>query len=259
MKKALEKKKKKFEKSRRDGLARYEIKAIQFDWIFNEDEGKNLMVALSRTDDLEIFGVKVIKYVITYVWKFYRRAIFIQIFIPFILYFICFLLYGTWINLEKDKEDSEGSDYSIGNYALIAIIFIFILFFSYLEIRKMIYYKLSYFRSFWNILDIASLAINTTTIICDLAGLSVRNRVPIIAIAVLLMWLKLCYFGRMSFKTAWLVRMVVSVIQGMVYFLVVFVLFILAFANSFLLAARMNDPIFTGNDGFWGAIKYSYR
>ena len=63
----------------------------------------------------------------------------------------------------------------------------------------------------------------------------------------------------MSFKTAWLVRMIISVTVGMKWLIFVFSLSILAFSNTFLILSRMNSPAFIGKDGIWEAIKYSYR
>lgn len=88
------------------------------------------------------------------------------------------------------------------------------------------------------------------------------------------MWLKLCYFGRMSFRTAWLVRMIMAVTTGMTYFILIFAISIFGFANSFLILSRMRDGgIVTEDDngnkaiesyvlpegGYWDAIKFSYR
>ena len=87
------------------------------------------------------------------------------------------------------------------------------------------------------------------------------------------MWLKLCYFGRMSFRTAWLVRMIMAVTTGMTYFILIFAISIFGFANSFLILSRMRDGgKITENDGvreiesyvlpeggYWDAIKFSYR
>jgi len=73
------------------------------------------------------------------------------------------------------------------------------------------------------------------------------------------MWLKLCYFARMSFKTAWLVRMIISVTVGMRFLILVFGISVLAFGNAFIILARMNEPSFIEKDGIWEAVRYSYR
>ena len=63
----------------------------------------------------------------------------------------------------------------------------------------------------------------------------------------------------MSFRTAWLIRMIISVTVGMKWLILIFFLSILAFSNAFLLLSRMNSPAFIGKDGIWEAMSYSYR
>lgn len=89
--------------------------------------------------------------------------------------------------------------------------------------------------------------------------MSERNVVPMLAVGVLLMWLKLIYFGRMFLSTAWMVRMIYSVTSGLGNFILIFAIMVIGFANTFIIVARVSDPIFTGEGGFWDAIKYSYR
>ena len=70
------------------GLKKYEINGIEFDWLFSENEGVNFLETLSNTNSIEVFSIEIIKYIIIYLWSFYRKAIFLQMFIPFVLYFI---------------------------------------------------------------------------------------------------------------------------------------------------------------------------
>ena len=250
---------KKQKEAKSQGLSRVEIKAIEFDWLFDEDQGKRFLVSLATTDNMEVFSIDVIQNVILYMWKHYRKAIVKFMFIPFLIYFVLFILYATWINEEKFDEGDKDDNYRNANIAVIAFILLFIIFHTYLEIRQIMYYKTIYFQNFWNIIDLISLVINTFTVIADLAGLKERYLITFLAISVLLMWMKLAYFGRMFMSTAWLVRMFISITFDIRYFIIVFSLMVIAFANCFYIGSRVDHSNFIGRNGFWGAITYSYR
>ena len=87
-KKDLETDRKKHNRSRKEGIANYNIRAIEFDWIFNETEGKKLLQTLAEIDDEEIYDVEVIRNVVLYLWKFFRRVIIWKLMIPLVIHFM---------------------------------------------------------------------------------------------------------------------------------------------------------------------------
>lgn len=237
----------------------YTVKAIQFDWLFNEKEGKSFLIALSKIEDIEIFGLNIISTIIMFIWGYYRTQIVIQVLIPFLLYFTVFILYSTWIKNKSDEENGDfGSKYFIVHFAMLIFLIIAILWMAYSELRQIIYYKWKYFSSFWNWVNFWSLGMSTAAVVTDFAGISKEDHIPILAIATLLMWLKLFYFGRIFLSTAWMVRMINAVTFDMRYFLLVFGIMVLGFANAFYVLSRNGSPQFTG-ENFWYAIIYSYR
>lgn len=256
----IEKERREYLRKNRKGIAKYDIKALEFNWIFNENEGKQFLNNLSEAQDDSVLEVEVIKNMVQYLSKYYRRAVFFRVFLPFLVYFTMFIAYSTWINNEKNNEVGFGT-YSTINLILTVLMAGFILFFLYFEIKKVIYYKFRYILNFWNMVDISSILFNTTCLVMDVVGTSERTRIPIIACATFVMWVKLVYFGRLWSKTAWLVRMVIAVVQGMKYFLIIFFVSILGFGNSFLLLARSQDEAnnIIGGDGVWKSLEYSYR
>lgn len=156
--KKLEKRRKiNIELSKRD-MKRYEIKAIEFDWLFNSTDGKAFLVALAKTQHIDIFSVPTIAAIITYLWDYYRKQIIYQVLIPFLAYFVVFLIYATWINHEKNLEGKDWNDQDGDYFRTNTALFIFtgagILWMGYFELRQMIYYKWKYFTSFWNWVDI---------------------------------------------------------------------------------------------------------
>jgi len=256
--KQLEKDLKKQREAKTKGLTRYEIQAIEFDWLFDDDNGKKFLIALAHTDDIEVFSVKIIQHIIFFLWSYYKMAIALWIMFPFILYFIMFIIYATFINNRKAVESDSNGNYHRTDLAFVIILLVLVAYNIYIEVRQMIYYKVKYFTTFWNLIDLTSLIMNAFVLIADLSKLNLTKFVPVLACAVLLMWLKLVYFGRMFLSTAWMVRMIFAVIYDLGYFLFVFGLMVLAFSNSFFVISRNNSPQFTGGD-MGEAFKYTYR
>lgn len=124
----------------------------------------------------------------------------------------------------------------------------------------MIFHKLNYFFSFWNLIDLTSLILNIAVIVCDLALLDEKSFIPISATAVSLMWFKVFYFLRIFSQTASLVRMIIEITLDMKWFLLIFLMAVIGFANSFFVIARNTDQeeFFTGKD-MWYSMIYSYR
>ena len=97
----------------------------------------------------------------------------------------------------------------------------------------MCFHKLNYFASFWNLLDLASLFLNVAVVILDLVNKNTLDVNSVAGVAVLIMWAKLFYFLRIFNSTAHLIRMIIEIWLDIRYFVVVLMLAILAFANSF--------------------------
>jgi hypothetical protein len=64
----------------------------------------------------------------------------------------------------------------------------------------------------------------------------------ILAISTFFMWLKLLYIMRIFKKTGYLIRMIVEVMKDMRVFLLLLLITILAFGDSFLRLSLGNDP-----------------
>lgn len=189
------------------------------------------MKTLSGTENIELFSLKMIRYIITFMWGYYKKAILMYLFYPFVVYFCTFLLYTTWIQKRKFEEDNEHGGFAIADIIVVIACIIFQIYFLYYEIRQMIYHKLEYFVSFWNLIDLTSLTLNFIIIIIDLAGASEQLVTTLSGIAVLFLWLKMFYFGRIFLSTAAMIRMIIEITVDMKYFLLVLIISICAFAN----------------------------
>ena len=98
--------------------------------------------------------------------------------------------------------------------------------------------RINYFLSFWNIVDLINLGLIIATVICDWTNIDEQDWVTLSSIAVCFSWLKLFYFGRMFLPTAGFIRMIVEVIKDARWFLLVFMMSVLGFANCFHVLAR---------------------
>jgi magnesium-transporting ATPase (P-type) len=191
----LENEKVQLEKKLRSSRKKYDVKGIEFSWLFQSQPRVNFLRALfSDKADIEIFSNDIIKYCLLFLWSYYRWVIIAFIYIPFLSYFTTFILYATWIHNEKEKEDDKNGPYYRANISMINIILAAIVMNSVLEFNKLFYETWRYFISFWNFISFASLVLNTFLVIGDLSGLKETHFLPISACAVLLMWVKLFYF-----------------------------------------------------------------
>lgn len=257
-KKKLAEEREKQREAHKRGLKKYEVTAIEFDWLFNEEHGRDFLVHLTRTDSIEIFSIDLINKIVLFLWIFYRRAIFFKILVPFLIYFVVFLAYATWIHYEKVQEGEDEGIFFTLNVIMIAIIIFFIVYNVYFEIRKLLFYQTEYFLSFWNYINVFSIVMNFFVVLSDLGYMDNDVVAPFLALAVLFMWIKLIYFGRMFFSTAWMVRMINSVTKDMRYFLIIFAISVVAFANAYEILSRNGSPRVSGAN-FWDAIVYSYQ
>lgn len=238
-----------------------DIKAIEFDWIFDNKQRSAFIKALSETDDLDLFSLNIIRSLIYFTWGVCWKYLMVYVFVPFCVYFAVFVVYVTYVHKNKvDRGHSYADPFGIAQVVLIVVTLLFIVFQGFYEAKQIWFNKLNYFLSFWNLVDLASLILNLIVCISDLAGLDDSKYVPMSAIAILFMYLKLFYFGRIFITTAAMVRMVIAIIYDMRYFVAVFLLACAGFGNCFYILAKNDttDGIFTG-DTYFMAFLYSYQ
>ena len=160
------------EKERRK-QRRLDIRAIEFDWIFNKVEGVQFLRTLSETKSIEIFSLTLVRHIIRFCWSYYRTSIMIFLFIPYMLYISLFVFYSTYIH-KKQIENGDGnwSGFGLANSSLLGLIMLFIIYFGYYEVRQILYHKLKYFLSVWNLVDLCSLILNSIICIGDISGMN---------------------------------------------------------------------------------------
>ena len=223
-------------------------------------EGVNFLRTLSESESVELFSQAIIKHIINFLWIHFRRYIFAYSLVPYISYMILFLLYATYFHkIKYDNNYDFMESFGVLNDITNIILLFYIIYFLYFEIRQILFHRLNYFSSVWNIFDLTSLLMNLAIQILDLANLSEEDLITITGIAVLLVWLKLFYFGRIFFSTASIIRIIIEITYDMKFFLGVLLLSIAAFGNCFYILQRnhVDNPTFAGNT-WLKAFLYSY-
>ena len=238
-----------------------EIKAIPFEWIFESEGRRNFIASLHNCDDLDIFSLQIVKILIYFLWNSWRYLVFLYLFVPYLIYFSVFVVYVTYIHKNKINSVGNYSDsFGIAEIIWIMIIFMFIIYQLLYEVTQILYNRINYFLSFWNLLDLSSLILNFTVWISDLVGISDEKYVPLSAIAILIVYLKLFYFGRIFISTASMIRMVIFIFYDMKYFLFIFLLVWFAFGNWYYILSKNNisSEAFYENT-FFTAFLYAYQ
>lgn len=234
------------------------VTAIEFDWLLKEQEGEDFLQQLSDTDDLSFFEIDIVKFIIKFQWKRYLPRIALYLFLPFLIFFIAFLIFATWIINEMHQNDYEGP------YRQAAVIYAILLgcyqiFFLSVEINQIMRNTNGYFTSFWNVVDVISILINYVLILMVCFKSDPKSENAVAGVAVLLMWFRVFYLLRVFTQTAYLVGMITAIIVDMRYFVVALLLAILAFGNSYYILGRNSEEDnFTG-DNIWEAFIFAFR
>ena len=214
-----------------------------------------MLKLLSETENIDTFSLKVVQAIIFFQWKYFKQAIVLKVLLPFIVYFVLFILYGSLLLRNKAHEDSWGP-YSIATLVFSILILGFAAYMAWIEYEQLKFHRWDYFKSFWNLIDLVSLALNIVTMVCDLAGVRSEDVATLAAVAVVFMWLKVFYFLRIFNETASLVRMIIEIAHDMKYFFVVLMMAVMAFANAFFVLT-VNQPNVTALVPY--SFVFSYR
>lgn len=92
---------------------------LEFDWIFKGESGKLFVDALANTRSETLFEVQTLKFAIKFLWSFYFYKLLLLVFIPYVLFFIAFLIYATFL-YEGPEGGNQASRITL---AVICILF----------------------------------------------------------------------------------------------------------------------------------------
>jgi len=140
------------------------------------------------------------------------------------------------------------------------ILCLFSAYFILNEIKQLFDNPLEYLSSVWNYVDIIP-PVGIFTLVAlfflDIKGIEEIER-QIQAVTTFFMWLKLLYFMRIFKNTGYLIRMIITVIYDMRHFLLVLLVALIAFGDTFLVISLGNDEENQFTSGFINSIIYTY-
>lgn len=165
-------------------------------------------------------------------WQGYYKAIFWQLFIPYIFYFFAFICYATAF-AEADKEVISVT-YGLKWFCLVVWGKFFITF-MLLELIQFRGDPCGYFTDFWNIIDFTSLVLCATYIGLELTG-NKGNDVNVLgSVSCLLLWTKLFYWMRIFKPFSAFIRIITEIIMDIRVFSVMLIFCLAAFANVLMI------------------------
>lgn len=104
--------------------------------------------------------------------------------------------------------------------------------------------------------------LNFVYLVCALTSYPVGPTRDISAVAVLLMWIKLCYFLRLFAPTAAFIRLVIQVFKDMFVFLLIYFIVILSYAFAYFILSYdlyQSDPsVDPINNNLFNAFVYTH-
>ncbi len=74
-----------------------EAKAIDAGWIFKQPEGQEFLHALSESDNIDLFGLDTIQYLVKYQWRQFKPRIIKYLFYPFLAQFLLFNIFALYL------------------------------------------------------------------------------------------------------------------------------------------------------------------
>jgi hypothetical protein len=223
---------------------RIEFKLLEFDWIFRGESAKMFIEELAQTSNDNIFQVESIQVGIRFLWDFYQPEIIKKIYIPYMVYFLCFVIYASFI-----FESAIGE---VAKYIFAVPCIGYSAYILYMEVKQFFDQGKKYFEmpSFiWNFIDILSSWLVILFVVMDvMSGLFSGEGVfifmrAIASITVFLLWLKFFTFLRIFNSFSAFIRMIIEMFKDMAIFMAMLILGVLSFANAFYILDQ-HKPVY---------------
>ena len=189
--------------------------------------------------DISIFANKSIQSLLEYSWESTRNAIFGWLFLPFLGYFIMYMVFLELLFAADPEDEDQARNMKIYMSVTQALLLIFAIYFIQLHIRQFIMHGFHWNSAMlWSSFDLVPLMANLASIVISIVNKGETSSMleiqkPIYACATLFLFLKAFYFLRYFREIGNLVRMVFQVMYQMRFFFVVFFCFIFTFASAF--------------------------
>jgi hypothetical protein len=229
-----------------DNQKQVKAKLLDFNWIFNGNNAEKFIKVLADSENDDIFATDSIRVLIRFLWDGYFKSITETLFYPFLAYFIAFVSYVTVFSAEHDNEFNFTFVLEMACLVVTGKLYVH---FVLLELIQGWRDGISYLFDFWNLMDVASLTLNATYIVCELNQYLDENTINLIgSIAVGIMWLKMFYWMRIFMPFAAFIRTVQEIITRIAVFTIMLMMVLFGFANC-VVVLQLNrdeetDPVF---------------
>lgn len=165
-------------------------------------------------------------------WDKYQGIIFRKIFMPYLIYFACALVYFTFF-LRAENNNWFGI---ILDLALRLLVVANMLIFQFLEVMQMQAHGIrDYLGDFWNILDQLSFVFNLVTLCLHSVDADVHTQKVWAAFSIFILYIKLFYWLRLFDGTAAFIRMLKEIVIDIIPFLTFLFICVAAFSNTLLI------------------------
>ena len=193
------------------------------------------------------------------------KWILIKLLGPFVLFLLIYVLSNNWIEMEFIKNP-DSKKWEALNTTFAVLLLIMACYFFVIESFQLKTQSFSYFLSPWNAIDILPpllmfvyyirvLIDNKTLVDEDDMELNLYLK----TVTTFFMWTKALYFLRIFESFAYLIRMIVRVIIDMKVFLLVLLIVIMAFADSFYGIIRNNpEGSYFATFDFWDSFLFAF-
>ena len=222
------------------------------------------MHSVAQSRSIEVFSLDIIKTIVLFFWQYYKIRIIIFSLIPFLLNFLVMFAYVTYIhNYNNNRNNNATIDWQnfknwdnmkYADYALMLTILLLAFYQFILELLYLFQMRLRYISSFWNLINLLSIGLNVASVVFDYQNTGESQYwIPVSSSAMIIMWLRLFYFGRIINATSTIVRMIIEISKDMIPFLIIVFIIVFGFTNSFFVIATItydDSPRFTTNNFF---------
>ncbi|CDW77719.1 wd-40 repeat protein [Stylonychia lemnae] len=203
--------------------------------IHADQTSQELFLALSKCQELDIFEVPTVQYLIDFQWMLTKQSTLYYLYLPSILNHIVFFIYSNFI-INDDKYSNDFQTEVI----FLSVIMTFQGYFFINEVRQMSFTKLNYFKSIKNLLDMLQVLTTSATVMSHYKYNTTEQYASLEFLPVmhscssLLLWINFLYFLRLFDSTSYLIRILINVFWDMKWFLILLLICQIGFAEAFL-------------------------
>jgi Ion transport protein len=208
------------------------------------------------------FGTRLIQTLIDYKWEQFGRRMFLQRMVMYMMYLLCFCIASLGF------EDESYAELDTVNWTkrtwiravLELIVVLFSAHYFYLEVQQFRreHSWRAYAADVWNWLDISSCMLIFVLVPASIWEWPQRRALQ--GIVAVLLWLKLLHFLRAFFVTGPFIRMVLAILNGIMPFMLILVVVMIAFSHGLsMLFVDSDDPDLVFEYSSWNGLLKAYQ